>query len=149
MSFVIGPIAPESNPTIEPLWYLPSNFTVTAITRGVNTTVTTTSSTSAPSTNNYVIGQLVRFNIPSTFGIQQLNGQSGYVIEVTPPNQFVVNINSSFYDSFNPSPAYGPTPPQVAAIGDTNSGTINPSGRTNNGTYVPGSFIDVSPIRQT
>lgn len=141
----VGPIAPETNPVIEPLWYQPSNFTITAITKGLQTTVTITSSTSAPSKVNFYVGQQVRFNIPVTYGIQELNGQTGFVTSLPASNQFVVNINSQGYSNFVPSPAYGPTPPQVAAIGDINTGTINP-GRATTGTFIDGSFINVSPI---
>ena len=35
--------------------------------------------------------------------------------------------------------------PQIIAIGDVNSGVVNTQGRINNTTYVPGSFIDISP----
>lgn len=143
-----GPIAPETNPRIEPLWFLPSNFTIASITNGLTTTVTTTSSTSAPSINNFVIGQQVRFTIPKTYGIQELNGMIALVIATSPPNQFIVDINSVGFSAFNPSPSYGPTPPQVAAIGDVNSGPINASGRTNQTTFISGSFINVSPEQQ-
>ncbi len=37
------------------------------------------------------------------------------------------------------------TRPQILAIGDINSGVVNTSGRTNNITYIPGSFINISP----
>lgn len=143
-----GPIAPESNPRIEPLWFLPSNFTITSISNGITTTVTTTASTSAPSMNNFVVGQQVRFTIPKTFGIQELNGMTGFVIAINPPNQFTVDINSVGFSLFNPSPSYGPTPAQVAAIGDVQSGPVNASGRTNQQTFISGSFINVSPIQQ-
>lgn len=140
-----GPIAPETNPTIEPLWFLPSNYTISAITRGTSTTVTVTNSTSAETPINFVVGQQVRFHIPFPYGIQQLNGQSGYVTSVPSNTEVVVQINSLNYDAFNPSPSYGPTPPQLSAIGDTNSGPINASGRINQSTVIQGSFINISP----
>jgi len=34
---------------------------------------------------------------------------------------------------------------QILAIGDVNQGAINSLGRRNNGTFIPGSFIDISP----
>lgn len=148
-SFVTGPIAPESNPPIEPLWFLPSNFKITAITTGISTTVTTTSSTSAPSTNNFVVGQLVRFTIPPTYGIQEINGKTGYVISKPASNQVVVDINSTKFSQFISSPTYGPTPPQIAAVGDISSGPTNATGQTGQQTYISGSFINVSPVNQT
>lgn len=138
-----GPIAPENNPPIEPQWFQPSRFQISAISKGVSTTVTTLPSFGVD--NNYVVGQLVRFNIPFPYGIQQLDGQQGYVTSLPTTNQFVVNINTSQgYDNFIPSPSYSTTPPSVVAIGDINTGAIN-QGRTNNGTSIPGRFENISP----
>ena len=148
VSFITGPIAPESNPPINPLWFLPSNFKISAISTGSTTTVTTAPSTSAPSTNNFVVGQLVRFNIPPTYGIQEINGKTGFVISRPAINQLVVDINSTKFSQFIASPAFGPTPPQIAAIGDIGSGPINALPSTQQ-TYISGSFINVSPINQT
>lgn len=144
-AYFIGPIAPERNPRIEPQYFQPSLFPITAISYGATTTVTTASAFGV--NNNYVIGQLVRFNIPKTYGAQQLNGQEGYVVNIPGANQVSVGINTSIgYDAFIATPGYGPTPPQIAALGDINSGTINSQGRINNGTTIPGSFINISPL---
>jgi hypothetical protein len=148
MSFITGPIAPESNPPINPLWYLPSNFKITAISNGSTTTVTTAASTSAPATNSFVIGQLVRFNIPLTYGIQEINGKVGYVIAKPASNQVVVDINSTKFNQFVPSPAFSRTPPQILAVGDIQSGPINATSQVQQ-TFISGSFINVSPINQT
>lgn len=145
-SVLNGPQAPESNPVIEPQWFQPSVFPITAISYGTSTTVTT--GTAFGVNNNYVVGQLVRFNIPKAYGAQQLSGQQGYVISIPGANQITVDVNTSQgYDAFIPSPPYGPTPPQISAIGDTNSGPINSSGRTNQGTTIRGSFINISPVQ--
>lgn len=149
-----GPQAPENNPPIEPQWYQPSVFPITAISFGTSTTVTT--GTAFGVSNNYVIGQVVRFNIPKAYGAQQLDGQTGNVIAIPGANQVTVGINTSQgYNAFVPSPSYGPTPPQIAAIGDVNTGPINstiipinsrPTNRTiEQQTFIPGSFINISP----
>lgn len=138
-----GPVAPESNPAIEPQWFQPSWFEISAISQGVTTTVTTLPAFNVD--NNYVIGQLVRFNIPFYFGIRQLDQQQGYVIALPATNQFTVDINTSQgYDPFIPSPTYSTTPASVVAIGDINTGAIN-QGRNNNGTSIPGRFENISP----
>lgn len=145
MSFppLLGPTAPENNPVIEPEWFQPSLFPILAISSGIITTITT--GTSFGISNNYVIGQLVRFNIPKAYGAQQLNGRQGYVIGIPASNQVVVNIDTSLnFDAFIPSPVYGPTSPQIVAIGDVNTGVMN-YGRSNNGTTIPGAFINISP----
>lgn len=134
-----GPIAPESNPPINPQYYQPSLFYISAITLGANTTITTSVD------HNYVVGQLVKLLIPFTYGAQQLNQQEGYVISIPAPDQVVVNINSIKANAFIPSPTYGPTLPQIIAVGDVNSGQINASGRIQNITYINGSFINISP----
>ncbi len=146
MSFppLLGPEAPERNPLIEPEWFQPSRFPITDISYGVNTTVTT--GTAFGVSNNYVIGQLVRFLIPFFFGARQLNEQQGYVISIPGPNQVIVNIDtSSNYDPFIPNPTYSTTPASIVAIGDINTGSINASGRVHLGTSIPGRFENISP----
>lgn len=135
-----GPVAPYNNVAVNPQYYQPSQFFITAITRGMATTVTISVN------DNYVIGQLVRFIIPEPYGIIQLNEQTGYVISLPAANQVIVDINSLNMDAFIPSPAKpGKTKPQILAVGDTNTGQIN-TGRTGNKTYIPGSFINISPL---
>lgn len=141
-----GPIAPQSNPNIKPQYYEPSRFVISAISRGATTTITMTPSSIGGATvnPNYVVGQLVRLNIPNSYGIQQINEQTGYVLSLPSANQVEISINSVFYDSFIPSPSNTLQVPQIVAVGDINQGTINASGRTSQGTYVPGAFIDIS-----
>lgn len=134
-----GPVPPESNPPINAQYYQPSLFDISALTRGINTTVTTSVD------HNYVVGQVVRLLIPFTYGCVQLNEQQGYVIAIPAANQVVVTINSTQANAFIPSPVYGPTPPQIVAIGDINSGQISSNGNVQIKTYVPGSFINISP----
>lgn len=134
-----GPIAPENNPVIMPQYYNPSRFVISGITLGSTTTITT----SVP--HNYVIGQLVRVNVPHAYGSYQLNEMLGYVTSIPSSDQVVTTINSILSNPFIPSPAYGPTLPEILAVGDINFGTISSQGRSNVGTAIPGSFINVSP----
>src|SRR5579872_6821588 len=91
---IFGLIAPESNPPINPQYYLPSVFTISALVLGSSTTVTTSVN------QNYVVGQLVRLLIPESYGSFQLNGQTGYVTSIPAANQVVVNINSTQANAF-------------------------------------------------
>jgi hypothetical protein len=136
MSVISYPIPAYQNVPIEPQWYEPSQFFISAITRGWMTTVTTTVN------HNYVVGQQVRLVIPPTFGIRQLNEQIAYVYSIPSPTQVVITINSNSYDPFVSSPAT--TQPQIMAIGDINSGATNMKPSTEQ-TYIPGSFINISP----
>jgi len=135
---VSGPIPPFSNVPINAQYYLPSQFFISDITLGVQTTVTTTVN------HNYVIAQSVRLLIPPTFGCRQLNETQGFVLSIPAPNQVVVSINSSInVDPFVSSLAI--TQPQIVAIGDINQGATNANGPSKMTTFIPGSFIDVSP----
>lgn len=136
MSAIVGPIAPYSNVPIEPQFYQPSRFEITDITLGITTLVETAVD------HNYVIGQLVRLLIPPEFGTRQLNEQQGYVIEIPNPDEVVLDIYSRGFNQFVSSTAT--TKPQILGIGDINSGPIN-TGRTNNTTFIDGSFINISP----
>lgn len=140
-----GPQAPENNPPIQPQFFQPSRFVISAIVLGTSTTVTTIQSDFGVD-NDFVIGQHVRFLIPNFYGTVQLNEQTGVVTAIPGFNQVTVDIDTSRnYNAFIPSPAYGPTKPQLIPIGDINSGTINANGRILNGTTIPGAFRNISP----
>lgn len=133
-----GPVPPYSNVNINAQFYQPSQFVIIAVTLGISTTVTTATN------HNYVIGQEIRLIIPPTFGCRQLNEQTGFVTSIPAANQVIVNINSSQnVDAFTSSSAT--TKPQILPIGDVNTGQTNLSPKNQN-TFIPGSFIDISPL---
>lgn len=131
------PIPAYSNVPIEPQFYQPRVFIISAIALGTTTTITTTQSM------DYVVGQLVRLIIPPEFGTRQLNGRQGYVISILSPTSVVVDIDSQNMNAFINASAS--TKPQILGIGDINTGIQNTNGRTQNITYIPGSFINISP----
>lgn len=133
-----GPVPPYSNPPIQPQYYQPSQFFISAITLGQTTTVTTSVN------NNYVVGQEVRLIIPPSFGSRQLNGLSAVVIAQS-TNQVILNLDSSR----NVSPfiaSSAATKAQILAIGDVNNGATNANGLTSQSTFIPGSFTNISPL---
>ena len=133
-----GPVALFNNVPIEPQFYEPSRFVISNVTRGTTTIVTTTVD------HNYVVGQLVRLLIPAAFGCFQLNESSGYVLSIPASNQVEVSINSSKnVNSF--ISATSTQNPQILALGDINFGATNSSGPLSTTTYIPGSFLDISP----
>lgn len=132
------PIPPYQNLPIHPEFYQPRRWVISGITLGKVTLVTTTTD------NDYVVGQQVRFIIPNGYGTRQLSEQSGYVILLLSSTQFVVDIDSSQMDVF--IGASLTQQPQVLAIGDVNQGQTNTHGRTNQLTYIPGSYINISPL---
>lgn len=138
--FTSGPIAPERNPPINAQYYAPDRFIISAIVPGSNTVITTTTP------NNFVVGQLVRLLIPWYWGAQQINTQLGYISLLISSSQFILDIYSIGIKPFALS-TFAPAiqnQPQVIPVGDANSGPIN-TGRTNNQTFISGSFINISP----
>ena len=137
------PIPAYANVPIQPEFYQPRRFVISAITRGITTTVTTTTDM------DYVIGQLIRLIIPPTFGIRQLNEAQGYVIAIHSANQVTVDIDSRGMDAFVSSSAT--TKAQILGIGDINTGYLSSTGRSiptidgNTQINIPGSFINISP----
>lgn len=132
------PIPPYQNVPIEPQFYKPSQYFISAIALGCVTVVTTTVN------HNYAIGQLVRLLIPNGFGTRQLNEMVGYVISIPAMNQVTLDLNSSFADPFLLNTAMN-TQPQIVAVGDVNTGVLNPNGRTLEILTIPGSFENISP----
>lgn len=132
------PIPAYSNVPIESQYYLPSRFVIIAITIGQTTTITTSANL------NYAIGQLIRLLIPPSFGSRKLNESTGYVISKPALNQVTIDLNSIGADPFILSNAI--TQAQIIAIGDINNGATNRDGRLHYHTFIPGSFIDISPF---
>lgn len=138
------PAPAYSNLPIEPQFYQPSVFVISAIALGTTTTITTTTNL------NYVIGQQIRLLIPPPFGSIQLNNQTGYVLSIPQVmgvpqlNQVTVSINSSV--NVNPFIASSSTvqSAQIAAIGDINQGYTSTTGANIPLVTIPGSFINIS-----
>lgn len=141
MSAIVGPVPLYSNPPIEPQYFQPWSFPISAISLGVTTIVTLT--IPAITNLNYFAGQQVRLLIPPTFGCRQLNNSLSYVLSIVSSNQVELNLNSTMADPYFASSAT--TPAQLIAVGDINTGPINSQGRVNNGTFIQGSFINISP----
>lgn len=148
-SIISGPIAPYSNVAINPQYYQPSQFFISTISLGLQTTVTTTVN------HNYVVGQLVRLLIPTINALTsngvsyviptctQLNETESYVISIPASNQVLLDLDSSKANLFVSSSQ--PTQPQILAIGDISSGNINASGNLITSTVIPGSYQNISP----
>jgi len=132
------PIPAYANLPIESQFYQPSRFVISAITLGPTTTVTTSVN------HNYVIGQQVRLLIPPSFGCIELNARTGFVLSIPAANQVILDINSSNGNAYIASTSKIESS-QILAIGDTNSGQLNANGPGSVLTYVPGSFINISP----
>jgi len=132
------PIPIYQNLPIHAEYYQPSRFVISNVTLGTTTTITTSED------HNYVIGQECRLIIPPSFGCRQLNEKKGFVISIPSSTQVVLDINSSVnVDPYFASSAT--TVAQILAIGDINQGQVNIHGQTQQLTYIPGSFTNISP----
>ena len=135
------PIPEFQNVPPEPQFYLPSRFVISNVTLGMTTIVTTTLD------HDYVIGQQCRLIIPASFGCFQLNEKLGYVLSIPSSNQVELSIDSlRNVDPYIASSVTYPSVAQIMAVGDVNNGTTNSNGRNNYATFIPGSFIDISPL---
>jgi len=90
--------------------FQPAMRIITSITNA-NLAVVTTSFN-----NSYKTGTIVRFDIPVSFGMQQLNQQTAPITVLT-PTTFSVPINTTGYDPFS-VPAGNEQYAQVVPIGE-------------------------------
>lgn len=98
----------------DPLYY-PRRRTISSIVSSDDVTLVSTTVA-----HGYQVGQLIRFNVPASSGMVQINNLQGTIIEVDSPGSFTVNINSSAFTSFVfPLAAGVPfTPAQVVPFGE-------------------------------
>lgn len=105
---------------------IPSALEVVAITQSFPMVVTV-SANPVTQSNVYINDQLVRFNIPFGYGMQQLNGQTLKIFSVS-GNDLTFNIDSRNFDSFS-VPISGLKPATIAPAGSNN---LSYSNETNN-----------------
>lgn len=117
----------------------PTTATITGATKATQCVLTCSSSFK---TGNQI-------TISGVSGMTQLNGIETQILRAT-STTLTLNVNSTGFSAYVSGGTatlvtreY--TVPQVMAIGEFNSGQTNTSGITNTLTYVPGSFINISP----
>lgn len=134
---IVGPIAPYSNVQINSQFYEPRRYQIDDITRGITTTVTTTAD------HDFVVGNQARINLPSEFGMYQINGKQALVISIPAADQVELQLDSQQYDAY--ISATSTQVPQIIPIGEFNSGYISSTGRVVSEINIPGAFINISP----
>lgn len=98
--------------------------------------------------HTFVLGNQVQFSIPQQWGMYQLDGLKGLVIEIPADDQFVVDINTLTFNAFvTPSPPAFVVidPAQVAGIGDQNYGNSSPGGIPILPITIPGAYQNQPP----
>lgn len=98
---------------VENPMFQPAMRIVTAITKAAQAAVTTSFD------HDYIDGTVVRFHVPGTYGMYQIDNLTGSVT-VTSPTTFTVTIDTTYFDTFSvpsiPFMQYA----QVTAIGEVN-----------------------------
>lgn len=97
---------------------IPSSLTITAITKAYPMVVTV-SVNAITESNTYLIGQLVKLNIPYLYGMQQANGLLGRIID-TGASTLTLDINSIQFDAFSVPSGNVTIPAMVAPAGSRN-----------------------------
>jgi hypothetical protein len=96
----------------DPIYY-PRRRYITKITQASQAVVTLSV------THGYQVGQIVRFTVPSQYGMYQMNGLQGTIVAIntttTTGNTITVNINSSAFNAFA-FPATGAVPFSPAEV---------------------------------
>ena len=77
--------------------FTPSNRIIGNVTAAASAVVTTLVD------HGYAVGQRVKFHVPATYGMTQLDGLTGNITAVAagPPNTFTVDIDSTAFTAFN------------------------------------------------
>lgn len=98
----------------DPLYY-PRRRTIGAMVSSDDATLVATTVA-----HGYQVGQMVRFNVPASSSMVQINGMQGTIIEVSSASEFTVNINSSAFTPFTFGLAASVpfTPAQVIPFGE-------------------------------
>lgn len=105
-----------ANQYLKPVIAIPSALEITAITNSYPMVVTTT--LNSDQVNTYIVGQLVRLNIPYTYGMFQANGLNGTILALS-GSDFSLDIDSSQFDSFY-VPSSDEQPASLAPSGSRN-----------------------------
>jgi hypothetical protein len=99
--------------------------------------------------HSFVVGNEVQFFIPKGWGMAQLDQQKAYVISIPEPDQIVVTIDTTNFDAFvtftPPNEFFVFNYPEVAGIGDINTGTSSIGNVPANPNTIPGAFQNQPP----
>lgn len=126
----------------DPLYY-PRRRVISAITTGATTLVKMTV------THGYIVGQLVRLNIPATSGTVELNGLTGTVTAIdTVNNTITLNIDSTGFTAFVfPAAADVPfTPAEVVPVGEDTAAALTAGADILSDSTINEGFIGVTLV---
>jgi hypothetical protein len=127
---MVFPIDPNNSNTYLPATpTIPLALLITAITNSFPMQITAVIPNLVilpPTPNTYVIGQLIRLNIPEPYGMQQANGLTGKIVQII-GLVFFVDIDSRQFDIFITPSAFEEQPATFAPAGSNNLQFTNTS----------------------
>lgn len=104
-----------ANAFLAPSPVAPLFLLITGITNAVNAQVTVSTD------NEYVVGQLATFLVPSTYGMFQISGLTGQILTVDSSNLiFTVAIDTTQFDTFVIPMTYQVQPATMTSGGSRN-----------------------------
>ncbi len=111
----------ENNPYLPPSPVVPMFLLISNITNASSCVVTVTTA------HSYVVGQLVRFFVPSDYGMTQINDLQGLITSIDVTNLiFNVAIDTTQFDVWITPSAGKPAPATISPAGSRNSyNTLN------------------------
>jgi hypothetical protein len=106
----------NSNTYLPPVIQIPSALEISAITKSYPMVVNI--SANSDQYNSYLPGQLVKFTVPRSYGMQQVNGLTGQILSAS-TSSLSINIDSTGFDAFI-VPTSGEQPASLAPSGSRN-----------------------------
>jgi len=105
----------SSNAYLPPSPVAPMFLLISNITKAVNAVVTVTTQ------NKYVVGQLLHFSVPQSYGMYQIDKLIGEILYIDTTNLiFTTNIDSTQFDTFVTPSTYQEQPASAASYGSRN-----------------------------
>lgn len=117
----------DSNDYLPGVIAIPSSLTIIAITNAFPA-VATISVNEATESNTYIAGQLVRLNIPATYGMFQANAKTVQITAVN-GNDLTLDLNTSEFDVFTVPSGNVLQPATIAPSGSRNLTLDNTTGQ--------------------
>lgn len=108
----------SANTFLPPSPVVPPFLIITAITQAYPMVVTASPSFTY-TTSIYVVGQLVRFFVPSSYQMIQANGLTGQILAIN-GTSYTIDIDSTHFDAFVVPANYTPQPASLAPAGSRN-----------------------------
>lgn len=106
---------PNANTYLPPSPVTPGFLNVTNITQAAQAVVTIVNSNE----NTYIPGQVIYFSIPQTYGMTQINGLTGQILEIAGTN-FTVDINTLSFNPFVIPATFQEKPATISPAGSRN-----------------------------